>query len=149
MKIGLWRVLDQSDKVARVAKIVKNVEYVFMVMAAVDVLLDAAKIATQTRKTIKSRLDPDELERNFVIIEIFLSTFVMMRTSLEQLSSLGSVYLLLLSKEFSSGSPSVRNCLVFASEFPYMVFDTATVRRAGSAIAKGEDYQRPLIEQLD
>lgn len=30
-----------------------------------------------------------------------------------------------------------------------MVSDKATVRRAGSAIAKREDYQRPLIEQLN
>lgn len=35
----------------------------------------AAKTATQTRETINSGLDADELERNFVIIEIFLSTF--------------------------------------------------------------------------
>lgn len=42
MRIGLLRVLDQSDKVARVAKIVKDIEYISMVMAAVEGLLDVS-----------------------------------------------------------------------------------------------------------
>ncbi|EFX02414.1 hypothetical protein CMQ_2463 [Grosmannia clavigera kw1407] len=68
------KVADQAGSAARLAKFIPEGTCTTPVKAAVEVLLDAVKVASEVRKEVNS-FDGEKLDQLFADIEVFLGTY--------------------------------------------------------------------------
>ncbi|KAL8376086.1 hypothetical protein RB595_007279 [Gaeumannomyces hyphopodioides] len=128
-KNGLRWIVDHSAPGKQAIKLVPSTEYVSPVLAAVEVILDACQIAANIRTQAKAAFKPEDLERRFGDIEIFLATFKNDATMEKAAVDLVAATL-----------RAIENAIGF--------FLKNDFRKALSVLAKGKNYQHELIESI-
>ncbi|PYH64406.1 uncharacterized protein BO88DRAFT_408554 [Aspergillus vadensis CBS 113365] len=68
-------IAGKTDQLKTINKIAGQVDYISPFLVIVDILLDAAAMASQVREQVTKALDPKTLEDDFERIEFFLATF--------------------------------------------------------------------------
>ncbi|KAK0716567.1 hypothetical protein B0T21DRAFT_454341 [Apiosordaria backusii] len=129
-KRGWRQVVEHSDLAKRVIKLVPDIEYVSPVLAVLEVILEAAQVASEVREKVTTSFDGERLERMFSDIEVFLATFPEDDKIKE--ASIGLVVATFV---------AIEETIVF--------FLSHQARRGVSAVFRGDKYQGPLIEKTN
>ncbi|KAK4448914.1 hypothetical protein QBC34DRAFT_100872 [Podospora aff. communis PSN243] len=125
----IWRwTADNGAEPARLAtKIVPQMDIVTPVLGAVQIVLEAVKKGAEVRKETLNAFD--ELDAVFADVEIFLATFQREDTVIEQAVVLVA-------------------SVLHAVEWGIAFFTRPGLIRGLKSIAKGKDYEAPLLESL-
>ncbi|KAK0659195.1 hypothetical protein QBC41DRAFT_351210 [Cercophora samala] len=129
-KRGWRQVVEHSDLARRVVKLVPDVEYISPVLTVLEVMLEAAQVASEVREQVTTSFDGERLERMFGDIDVFLATFPE-------------------DEKIREASIALVVATFVAIEETILFFLSHQIRRGASAVFRGNKYQGSLIEKLN
>ncbi|KAM3084606.1 hypothetical protein ACMFMG_001290 [Clarireedia jacksonii] len=127
----IFRKASEYTSVAQQAlQIIPDHEIVSPVKAAVEVLLDAAERAKETREKVTSSTMAESLEKTFGDVEIFLTTF-------QEDDNIGEASIKLITS------------ILIAIEDAIFFFLSHQLTRGFAVITRGKNYEKRLLDEVD
>ncbi|GLA40583.1 hypothetical protein AnigIFM63309_008417 [Aspergillus niger] len=123
------RIAGNADKLKTINQIAGQVDYISPFLVIVDILLDAAAMASQVREQVTMALDPKTLEEHFERIEFFLATFPR-------------------DPKIRSTSVDLVVAILKAIEDAIGFFLSPQVKRIWDSVTQGKDYQASLTASI-
>ncbi|PYH40398.1 uncharacterized protein BP01DRAFT_395911 [Aspergillus saccharolyticus JOP 1030-1] len=121
---------DHIEQAKMVSKLLAQVEYISPFIATIDLLLDAAAMASTVRGKVSSAFEPEALKEDFESIEFLMATFPRDRTIRKT-----SVALVVAIFQ------AIENAIVF--------FVSHEFSRTWHSVTQGSEYQGKLLSSID
>ncbi|OJJ94992.1 hypothetical protein ASPACDRAFT_48440 [Aspergillus aculeatus ATCC 16872] len=121
---------DHTEQAKMVSKLLAQVEYISPFIATIDILLDAAAMASKVREEVTTAFEPEALEDDFESIEFFMATFP--RDRIIRKASITLVVAIF---------QAIENAIAF--------FLSHEFSRTWRSLAQGSEYQDKLLGSID
>ncbi|PYI32150.1 hypothetical protein BP00DRAFT_494688 [Aspergillus indologenus CBS 114.80] len=121
---------DHTEQAKMVSKLLAQVEYISPFIATIDILLDAAAMASKVREKVTTAFEPEALEDDFESIEFFMATFPRDR-------KIRKTSIVLVVAIFQA----IENAIAF--------FLSHEFSRTWRSLAQGSEYQDKLLGSID
>ncbi|PYH77630.1 hypothetical protein BO82DRAFT_177229 [Aspergillus uvarum CBS 121591] len=121
---------NHTEQAKMVSKLLAQVEYISPFIATIDILLDAAAMASKVREKVTTAFEPEALEDDFESIEFFMATFPRDR-------KIRKTSIVLVVAIFQA----IENAIAF--------FLSHEFSRTWRSLAQGSEYQDKLLGSID
>ncbi|RAL07135.1 uncharacterized protein BO97DRAFT_464619 [Aspergillus homomorphus CBS 101889] len=133
-KMVYRKAADNTEQAKMVSKLLAQVENISPFIATIDILLDAATMASKVREKVTSAFEPEALKDDFESIEFFRATFPKDRKIRKKSVTLAvSVF------------EAIENAIGFFLSHDFH----PTVSRTWRILAEGSEYQGKLIRSIE